>query len=253
MSLFVLSDPHLSLSGEKPMDVFGGMWSNYTEKLSENWNRTVSASDTVIIPGDISWAMTASEALEDFKYIDFLPGKKILMRGNHDYWWATLSKLNNFCSENGFESISFLHNNAMRIENFIICGTRGWIWEDKMSDDDTAILRRETLRFQISLSEAKKLFSSASSENTGSHIEKIAFFHYPVVTGAEKRNPLVDQIKEAGITRVYCGHLHGPSFTNAGLNPYLSCEGISFYLCSADYLRFEPLLIKPAYNKNLLI
>ena len=125
MSLFAIDDLHLSLSVNKPMDIFGDRWSNHVEKLTKNWNETVSEDDVVVIPGDISWAINFDEAKADFDYINKLNGTKIISKGNHDYWWSTLSKLNAFLAENNFDTIKFLHNNHYSYENYGICGTRG--------------------------------------------------------------------------------------------------------------------------------
>ena len=123
MSIFAIADLHLALGIDKPMDVFGGRWSNYMEKLRNNWIETVQETDTVIIPGDISWATYIENAFEDFKFIELLPGKKIISKGNHDYWWTTASKLNKYLSDNGFTTISFMHNNAFSVGNCAVCGT----------------------------------------------------------------------------------------------------------------------------------
>ncbi len=126
MAVYAISDLHLALSVDKPMDVFGARWSNYMERLRENWTATVGENDHVLIPGDISWATYLDQAYEDFRFINELPGKKIISKGNHDYWWTTKSKLDKFLDENGFHSIRFLHNNSYIVENLAVCGTRGW-------------------------------------------------------------------------------------------------------------------------------
>ena len=140
MALFVMGDLHLSLSSDKSMDIFGG-WENYVERIKENWNREVSPEDTVVVPGDISWAMSLKEAGADFRYIHELPGRKIILKGNHDYWWTTAAKMNNFLAENGFDSIFILHNNHYAYENYGICGTRGWINDDSEPADAKVLAR----------------------------------------------------------------------------------------------------------------
>lgn len=126
MAIFAISDLHLSLSTDKPMDIFGSNWENYTERMRENWNRIVSPEDLVLIPGDISWAMYLQEAQEDFSYINALNGQKILLRGNHDYWWTTLNKMERFVEEQGFDTLHFIKNTAFLWNGTAICGTRGW-------------------------------------------------------------------------------------------------------------------------------
>ena len=233
MSLYTLADTHLSLSVNKPMDIFGARWKNHTEKISVLWNKTVTDADTVVIGGDISWGMTAGEAAEDLKFIDALNGKKILMRGNHDYWWSTLSKVNSLFGKENITTVSLLQNNAIPCEGFVICGTRGW-YSDPQSNprnncDHEKIVARETARLKLSLECASKLEG-----------EKIAFMHFPPVFTDYVCRPLVDLLHEYGIKRCYYGHIHG----SYALPPRTVFEGISFYIVSADYLDFRPKLIE---------
>jgi len=222
------------------MDVFGGGWRDYTSKLSEYWKYRVCEGDTVVIPGDISWAMKLDEVFEDLKFIDALPGKKILMRGNHDYWWNTLSKLRKFTLENGFETISFLQNDACACGDFIICGSRGWICEDKMESEDIKILEREKERTVLSVNAALALRESLA-QTEGKQREIIAFFHYPLIPyQVARRNPCFDVIKEAGIERVYYGHLH--SVPDSRL--VKSFEGVSMELVASDHISFTPYRIE---------
>lgn len=238
MALFALSDPHLSLSGDKPMDVFGGTWFNFEKRLQEYWTDRVGEDDTVVIPGDISWGMTLEEAKEDFLFLHHLPGRKILMKGNHDYWWSSLAKLAAFCEENGFEDFTFLQNDAALAQGKIVCGTRGWMCEDKMQEQDLKILRREAMRLDMSLKKAKAL-ADEEEEKTGLRPETVAFFHYPVISAGLRENPLLERLMQSEVKRVYYGHLH-----NAG-NLQLTEErdGLTFTLVSADYIHFTPLLI----------
>ena len=164
MALFAIADTHLSFGTNKPMDTFEG-WNNYTEKLEKNWNKLVSDKDTVVIAGDISWAMNFDELIADFQFIDNLNGNKIIIKGNHDYWWNTMSKMNAFIEENNFNSIKILHNNSVTYNNISICGSRGWLFESE-EDHDEKILNREVFRLKASL-------DSAECE------EKIVFLHYP--------------------------------------------------------------------------
>ncbi len=232
MSVFAIADLHLALGIDKPMDVFGGRWSNYMDKIKNNWLETVRESDTVIIPGDVSWATYIENAYEDFKYIDGLPGKKIISKGNHDYWWTTTSKLNKYLMTNKFETISFMHNNAFVIENLAICGTRGWKCpgEDDFKKDDEKIYLREIERLELSIKASMSL----------EHSEKLVFLHYPPVTAKSQASGFMEIMKKHGITRCYYGHLHGEGIKGAVEGDY---EGIALKLISADYLNFVPIII----------
>ncbi len=237
MALFTLSDLHLSLSGEKPMEVFGGNWTNFEMRLKENWESTVSPEDTVVIPGDISWAMALQDAKEDFAFIDTLPGEKILLKGNHDYWWPSKAKLCAFLEENCFSTIRFLQNDAIEAQGKIICGSRGWMCEDKMTEQDQKVLAREALRFRMSLEVAKGLQEQHPEEKKP---EIICFSHYPIITAAQKENPILEVLQEFGIRRVYYGHLH-----NWGTKPlYEVYADITFTLASSDYRNFTPYRIE---------
>lgn len=225
MSLFAIADLHLSLSVNKPMDIFGDRWSNHVEKLTKNWNETVSENDIVVIPGDISWAINFDEAKADFDYINKLNGTKIISKGNHDYWWSTLSKLNAFLAENNFDTIKFLHNNHYSYENYGICGTRGWINETSVPAD-AKVLAREAQRLEVSI-------KSALNEN----LEPIVFLHYPPVFGNESNYDILDVMYKYNVKECYYGHLHG----NA--HKYAICgerEGINFNLIAADFVQFCP-------------
>lgn len=225
MSLFAIADLHLSLSVNKPMDIFGDRWSNHVEKLTKNWNETVSEDDVVVIPGDISWAINFDEAKADFDYINKLNGTKIISKGNHDYWWSTLSKLNAFLAENNFDTIKFLHNNHYQYENYGICGTRGWINETSVPAD-AKVLAREAQRLEVSI-------KSALNEN----LEPIVFLHYPPVFGNESNYDILDVMYKYNVKECYYGHLHG----NA--HKYAICgerEGINFNLIAADFVQFCP-------------
>lgn len=176
MSLFAIADTHLSFGTNKPMDTFEG-WSNYTQRLENNWNRLVGNEDYVIIAGDISWAMNFDELKADFAFIDSLKGKKIILKGNHDYWWNTVKKMNEFLDLNNFKSISFLYNNAYEFDGFSVCGSRGWLL-DSDEQQDEKVLRREVLRLEMSLDSAKS-------------DEKIVFLHYPPITTKAKFHSVI--------------------------------------------------------------
>ena len=225
MSLFAIADLHLSLSVNKPMDIFGERWSNHVEKLTKNWNETVSENDIVVIPGDVSWAINFDEAKADFEYINKLNGTKIISKGNHDYWWSTLSKLNAFLADNNFDTIRFLHNNHYKYENYGICGTRGWINETNVPAD-AKVLAREAQRLEVSI-------KSALNDN----LEPIVFLHYPPVFGNESNYDILDVMYKYNVKECYYGHLHG----NA--HKYAICgerEGINFNLIAADFVQFCP-------------
>ena len=233
MSIFVLSDTHLSESVSKPMDVFGYRWKNWTEKLTENWKKTVNENDTVIIPGDVSWGMSMDEARDDLMLLDSLPGKKIIGKGNHDYWWGTVSKIEDFFEKNGISSISILFNNAYLIENVIVAGCRGWYNDGKNAPDNSdyqKIVARETGRLRLSLNAARNFPQDA---------RKLVFFHFPPVLGDFLCREIVDVLKEYGISECFFGHIHG----RYDLPPSFDFEGIKFTFISADYLDFTPLKI----------
>lgn len=227
MSLFVIADLHLSLSSDKPMDIFNG-WDNYVERLQRNWQNVVRPEDTVVIPGDISWAMDLESSLEDFKFISELNGRKIILKGNHDYWWSTKTKADRFLAENGIGNISFLNNNHYRYEDFGICGTRGWI-NDGSEPADAKVIAREAARLETSI-------QGAVSDG----LTPIVFLHYPPVY-AETENPeIIEVLKKYDINLCFYGHLHGRSHSLAVNGEKY---GIRFSLISSDYLQFMPLNI----------
>ena len=228
MRVFAIGDLHLSLGCDKPMDIFKG-WDNYVDRLTENCNRVVSDTDTVIVPGDISWAMTLDGTKRDFEYINnTLNGDKIILKGNHDYWWNTASKMNAFLSENGFDRIKILNNNAYLVEGISVVGTRGWINDDG-TECDAKVLNREAGRFRMSVSEGVKLGG-----------ELIAFIHYPPVYNGEKNEYILSVIREYGIKKCYYGHIHGPGHRYAFQGEF---EGTQYKMISADYLGFMPIMI----------
>lgn len=226
MAVFVLGDPHLSFSTPKPMDIFGARWKNHAEKIKENWLNVVGEEDTVVLAGDISWAMALKDAEEDLRFFHQLPGKKIILKGNHDYWWETMAKMNRFLEEHHFEDITFLYNNAYEVDGMVLCGTRGWE-VDRFDDQSVKMLSREKQRLDISL-------SAAPSKG-----ERIVFFHYPPFAG--KEDPFLPILKKHGVARVYYGHLHGTAAKQA---ESVLRNGIEYTLVSADALDFKPLLIR---------
>lgn len=239
MALYVIADLHLSCAAEtdKSMEVFGDRWANYTERLYRNWTHLVAPEDTVIVPGDISWALTLPEAREDLAFIDRLPGKKILMKGNHDFWWSSMKKLESFCEENGFSTLSFLYHDACRVEGKIVAGTRGWLWAEnaeKADPEGQKILAREALRLEMSLAAARRLREETPE------CEVIAFFHYPPVWNGASCPALTEPLRREGIRRCYFGHIHGVAGARR-----ITEDGITYCLTSADALDFTPCFIPP--------
>lgn len=232
MAIFTIADLHLpGKEGEKKsMEVFGPRWIGGNDKLKRNWNAIISSNDTVIIPGDISWAMTLDEAYNDFAMLNSLPGIKIIGKGNHDFWWATASKMYKFFEDNHFNTLKILYNNSFAVENILICGSRGWFAEESnqktVGDVSwTKITDRETLRLKMSLE---------SCSNTD--MEKIVFLHFPPVWNNSICNDIIDLLHNNNVTRCYYGHIHGRYSSDANFD----YDGIRFELISADYLDFCP-------------
>ena len=241
MALYTNADLHLSTFDKtnKSKEIFGKSWADYMLRIEQNWRRLISDNDTVVIPGDVSWALSLEESESDMKFLNSLPGKKIIGKGNHDFWWSTMRKHQVFFDRNGIDSISFLFNNAIETEEFIIAGTRGWYNdEDAANAPDNAdfekLTNRENLRLKASLTMAKKL-QEASPEK-----EIIIFMHFPPFWNGKASDGLVDLLKEYRIKRVYFGHIHG----NYTALPKFEYEGIEMNIVSADYLKFIPKLIK---------
>ena len=234
MRIFAISDLHLALGADKPMDIFGGRWSNYMDKLKSGWEETVTSKDIVIMPGDISWATYLDQSADDFRFIEELPGKKIISKGNHDYWWSTMAKLNQFLERNGFQTINFMHNNCFSIGNYAICGSRGWECPggEDFSAMDLKIYNRELQRLELSLKSAVK--------NAGGDSEIIAALHFPPFDQKGRASGFVEIMKRYGVKKCVYGHLHGESL-KYGLEGVI--EDIEFMLVSADHIDFRPLLI----------
>lgn len=225
MAIYAISDLHLSFGVNKPMDIFGDKWKGYEEKIKENWNLKVKPDDWVIMAGDFSWATYLDEAIEDFKFLNSLPGKKILLKGNHDYWWETVSKMNKFLSENNFDNIYILHNNCIETEEYLICGTRYWAEEEGQPNEK--IFNREIGRAKISLNEANKLNEQYMTENKT--VKKIIMVtHYP------PDNNLLKEVNDYSIYKWLYGHIHS-NYNESKIN----IEGIETCLTSCDYLDFE--------------
>lgn len=229
MALFAIADLHLSMGTDKPMDIFKG-WQDYSSRLENNWRNLVSDSDTVVVAGDISWAMRLEECYEDFSFLNSLPGKKILLKGNHDYWWATKKKIDEYLDINGFDTISILFNNSFTVDNITICGSRGWYY-DADTDADIKVINREVGRLKLSL-------DSISDKDC----TPIVFLHYPPVYSDLECKEIMDVLKDYGIKECYYGHLHGAhTHKNAVTGMY---KDINMHLISTDYVDFTPVLVR---------
>ena len=225
MSLYAIGDLHLSLDGKKPMDKFGPVWENHAEKLKEGFGK-VQEDDLTVLCGDLSWGMSLEGAKDDFAFIHRLPGKKLLLKGNHDFWWSTAAKAYRFFEENGFDSLDILHNNAWIYGDFALCGTRGWFYEEESgTDHDRKMMLRELLRLEASL-------------KAGGDREKIVFLHYPPVFQNYRCDEILELLQKYQVKRCYYGHIHGRGCPLA-FNGWFGCT--EFRLVSADHLRFEPI------------
>ncbi len=239
MALYVIADLHLSQSLEKSMDVFGKRWAGYQDRIKSSWTHLINDDDTVVIPGDISWGMSLEESLPDFAFLNSLPGKKILMKGNHDFWWNTPAKCERFFADNCLTTLTILQNSAQKIDNFIICGSRGWFSDEKYQNtvgtpDFTKIVNREQIRLKMSLDAAKKL-------KTDNCDEIIAFFHFPPAFLSYECKEFTSLLSDFDVKRCYFGHIHDPNVT---VGRFL-CGEIKMNLISADFLGFVPELIRP--------
>ena len=228
MALYTIGDLHLSLGTDKPMDAFGGRWENYVKKITEGFS-ALSSNDTCVLCGDLSWAMGLDDALEDFDFLKNLPGEKIILKGNHDYWWNTKSKMNSFFEKNGFDNIKILHNNCLFYGDVAICGTRGWFYEEEIRGDehDKKIMLRELMRLETSLKQAGEK-------------EKFCFLHYPPMYGQYVCNEILQMLSKYDVKKCFYGHLHGASCKMA---PEGNINGIEYRLVSADHINFSPFQI----------
>lgn len=223
MAIYAISDLHLSFGvGDKPMNIFGTKWDNYEQKIKKEWKEKIKPDDTIILSGDFSWSTYLEEAKKDFDYLESLPGTKYLLKGNHDYWWNTLKKMNEFVSQNEYKSIKFIYNNSYELDDFILTGTRYWGY-DKETEDNEKVYKREIIRAKIALEDAK-------AKNPD---KKIIFTtHYP------PDGRILEALKEYNIKIWIYGHIH----TNYEEN-IVNIPGIDTYLTSCDYLKFVPIKI----------
>ena len=223
MALYTIGDTHLSLTSDKSMEVFGGSWEGYVDKLRQGF-ASVGEQDTVVICGDLSWGMSLEESKKDFAFLNELPGKKLLIKGNHDYWWTTASKMMAFFEQNGFDTLSLLHNNCALYGDLALCGTRGWFYEEERGEHSAKIFNRELIRLEASL-------KAAGDRN------KMVFLHYPPRYKGYECREILDLFEQYGVRRCYYGHLHGGSHR-------LAMEGlwdsVEFHLVAADYINFKP-------------
>ena len=231
MSIYVIGDLHLYFSIDKPMNIFGFNWENHAEKIKDNWIKKVKETDTVLIPGDFSWATYLDETYKDFEFLNNLPGRKILLKGNHDYWWTTVNKMNNYIKKCGFKNIEFLYNNSYLIEDKIITGTRGWI--SNLNNENLKILKRENERLKLSI--------KSGIEKYGEDKEIIVLMHYPPFIKENVENiDFIKTMKEFNVSKCFYGHLHSDSHKEAIEG---KIENIEFKLVSSDYTNFDLLKI----------
>lgn len=227
MSLYAIGDLHLCLGAPKPMDVFGGAWVGYMEKLKEGFS-CVNEDDTTILMGDLSWALDLDNAKSDFAWINNIPGRKIILKGNHDYWWSTATKFYNFCQTNGFSNQFILNNNHYEYEGWAICGTRGWFFEeDRSNQQDEKVFKRELLRLETSL-------RSAGDR------PKLVFLHYPPRYKGYTCEPILELLHKYQVHQCFYGHLHGASH---GLAMEGVWDSIDYRLLAADKIGFKPFKV----------
>ena len=224
MALYAIGDLHLCLGAPKPMDIFGGNWTGYMEKLKDGMS-VITEKDTTVLLGDLSWALSLEESAADFAWINEIPGKKILLKGNHDYWWSTAAKFRKFCEANRFSDMEILNNNCFEYDDWAICGTPGWFFEEERSGaHDEKVFKRELCRLEASL--------KAAGEK-----QKLVFLHYPPKYKGYECREILELLEEYEVRRCFYGHLHGGSHRLAleGL-----WDGVEYRLVAADYLNFKP-------------
>lgn len=226
MALYVLGDPHLSFRSQKPMDIFGGAWNGYVDKLRDGLS-VLREEDTIVLAGDISWGMSLEESTEDFAFLDAFPGRKLIVKGNHDYWWTTANKTYRFWEEHGFKTLNLLHNNCYEYGGYALCGTRGWFLDEDKNGHNQKVFNRELLRLETSL--------KAAGEKP-----KLVFLHYPPLYQGYSCPEILNLLEQYRVRACYYGHLHGGSHR-------LALEGmhgsVDYHLVAGDYLGFHPLKI----------
>ena len=228
MALYTLADLHLACGADKPMDVFGGRWEGYMDKLQESLS-ILEPEDTIVIPGDFCWALDLQQAKADFVFLNQFPGRKLFIKGNHDYWWTTVSKFTKFCEENDFRDMYLLHNTCYYYKDLALCGTRGWFFEEEQEGShDEKVFRRELIRLEASLQAAGDM-------------RKICFLHYPPRYRGYTCSEILDLLQKYGVEKCCYGHLHGNSHKLALEG---ESQGIMYQLVSCDYVNFKPVLLE---------
>ena len=228
MAIYAIADLHLSFASPKPMDIFGGNWTNHEMKIKEDWMKNVKEKDLVLLPGDFSWAMALEDTYKDFEYLNSLPGKKIMLKGNHDYWWNSLKKLNEYLEQNNFKNIEFLYNNSYEFDGKIICGTRGWNLVVAEENDET-IMKRELIRLELSINDGIKKY--------GEEKEIIVCMHYPPTNKQLLENSeFIKLMQKYNVKKCIYGHLHGEAHKEAIEG---NIGGIDIKLVSCDFLDFK--------------
>ena len=230
MAIWAIADLHLSFNENKPMDVFGENWQNHEEKIKQDWLSKVTDDDLVLLPGDFSWSMHLKDTVKDFEYLNSLPGKKLLLKGNHDYWWTTVTKMKKFLKENNFKNIDFLYNNSYEYEGYIVAGTRGWALSGE--EYDPKLIDREMQRLEISIQDGVKRY--------GNHKEIIICMHYPPTTKNCEMN-FINIMKKYNVMQCLYGHLHSSAIKEAVEG---NVCGIDLKLISADGVNFKLQKIK---------
>ena len=227
MALYAIGDLHLCLGAPKPMDIFGGAWVGYMDKLKEGMS-IITPEDTTILLGDLSWALDLPSSKADFAWINEIPVKKILLKGNHDYWWSTAAKFTKFCQENQFENMHLLNNNCYFYDEYAICGTRGWFFEeDRSGQHDEKVFKRELIRLEASL--------KAAGDR-----QKMVFLHYPPRYRGYECTEILDLLSKYEVRRCFYGHLHGGSHKLAMEGLW---DGVEYRLVAADYIGFKPYCV----------
>lgn len=237
MAIYAIGDMHLAFNDNKPMDIFGENWYKHFEKIKSNWLKKICEDDIVLLPGDFSWSITLEGTKKDFEFLNSLPGKKILINGNHDYWWTSMKKMQEFTCKNNIKNIYFLKNNAVKIDEIIVVGTRGWSYID--TENAAKMHNRELIRLENSIKYAYENFENITSKNI------ICMMHYPPITKNMIENNIkseyLELLNKYNINQCIYAHLHGKAHNEAVEG---NIEGINLKLVSSDFLNFDPYLIK---------
>lgn len=247
MALYTIGDLHLSFSMDKPMDIFGAAWKNHTQVLEANWKAVVRDEDTVVLAGDHSWALKTEDAISDLTFIHNLPGRKILMKGNHDLWWPTARKLQQLCDANGLTTLSFMQGSAQVVQDAfgagvdaVVCGTRGWICpgDRDFGKMDEAVYRREGLRLNAALQQAHK--ESLRLSELGRQAVLVGFMHYPPMGNGNNETIFTQLFEQYEVGQVFYGHLHG---LRARETAQSTSAKVRYHLISGDFIAFKPVLV----------